>query len=72
MYEKARLIDRFCRGLSGILCVRRPLSSLTDESLAEDSGELGLGLEPFARRSASLTPHEGDPRGRSSGSRRRR
>lgn len=37
----------------------RTLSSLTDESIAEDSGELGLGLEPFARRSASLTPHEG-------------
>lgn len=24
--------------------------SLADEALAEDDGELGLGLEPFARR----------------------
>ena len=37
-------------GLSGILCAR-PVSSLTDEPFAEDDGELGLGLEPFARRS---------------------
>ncbi|MER9071163.1 reverse transcriptase domain-containing protein [Mesorhizobium sp. M0902] len=36
--------------LSGILCAR-PVSSLADEPLAEDNGELGLGLEPFARRS---------------------
>ena len=40
-------------GLSGILCVR-PVSSLVDEPLAEDDGELGLGLEPFARRSFPL------------------
>ncbi|ESZ18759.1 hypothetical protein X734_32860 [Mesorhizobium sp. L2C084A000] len=37
-------------GLSGILCAR-PVSSLADEPFAEDDGELGLGLEPFARRS---------------------
>ncbi len=35
-------------GLSGILCVRR-FSSLTDEPITEDNGELGLGLAPFAR-----------------------
>jgi len=43
----------FPEGLSGILCVR-PVSSLVDEPLAEDDGELGLGLEPFARRSFPL------------------
>ena len=37
-------------GLSGILCAR-PVSSLADEPFAEDDGELGLGLEPLARRS---------------------
>ena len=37
-------------GLSDILC-GRPVSSLADEPLAEDDRELGLGLEPFARRS---------------------
>jgi hypothetical protein len=37
-------------GLSGILCAR-PVSSLADEALAEDDGELCLGLEPLARRS---------------------
>jgi hypothetical protein len=36
-------------GLSGISCAR-PFSSLADEPFAEDDGELGLGLEPFARR----------------------
>ncbi len=41
---------RFARGLSDILC-GRPVSSLADEPLAEDDGELGSGLEPFARRS---------------------
>ncbi len=38
------------QGLSDILC-GRPVSSLADEPLAEDDGELGLGLEPFAWRS---------------------
>jgi transposase InsO family protein len=37
------------RGVSGILC-GRPVSSLRLETLAEDDGELGPGLEPFARR----------------------
>jgi len=37
-------------GLSDILCAR-PVSSLADEPIAEDNGELGPGLEPFARRS---------------------
>ncbi len=37
-------------GLSGILCVR-PVPSLADEPFAEDDGELGPSLEPFARRS---------------------
>lgn len=37
-------------GQSGILCAR-PVSSLADEALAEDDGELWLGLEPLARRS---------------------
>ena len=37
-------------GVSGILCAR-PVSLLNLETLAEDHGELGLGLEPFARRS---------------------
>lgn len=36
-------------GLSDILCAR-PVSSLADEPFAEDDGELGLGLEPLARR----------------------
>ncbi len=48
--ERQDLSTGFCREPSGILCVR-PLSSLTDE----DNGELGLGLEPFARQSVSLT-----------------
>lgn len=52
--EKIRIVLEGLRGedsmgLSGILCVR-PVSSLADEPFAEDDGELGLGLEPFARR----------------------
>ena len=44
------IYNRFIRwGLSGISCVR-PVSSLADGPLAEDDGELGLGLEPLARR----------------------
>jgi len=31
--------------------VRQSATSLADEPFAEDDGELGLGLEPFARRS---------------------
>ena len=37
-------------GLSDILCAR-PVSSLADEALAEDDGELGSGLDPLTRRS---------------------
>ena len=36
-------------GLSDILCMR-PVSSLADEALAEDDGELGFGLEPLSGR----------------------
>jgi hypothetical protein len=36
-------------GVSDILCLR-PVSSLADEPLAEDDGELGSGLSPFSRR----------------------
>ena len=46
---RGRAGDR-AAGLSGILCAR-PVSSLADEPFAEDDGELGLGLEPLARRS---------------------
>jgi hypothetical protein len=45
-----RLVALQAEGLSGILCVR-PVSSLADEALAEDDGELCLGLEPLARGS---------------------
>ena len=34
---------------------RGRFSSLADEPFAEDDGELGLGLEPFARRSFPFT-----------------
>ena len=44
---KALADDRACR----IFCARGLFRSLADEPLAEDDGELRLGLEPFARRS---------------------
>jgi hypothetical protein len=50
LVKRARQRRRFkAVGLSGILCVR-PVSSLANEPFAEDDGELGLGLEPLARR----------------------
>ena len=39
------------KGLSGISVCEAGLSVMrADEALVEDDGELGLGLEPFARR----------------------
>ena len=45
-----KLALQWSRDCQEFLCAR-PVSSLADEPLAEDDGELGLGLEPFARRS---------------------
>jgi len=41
-------------GACQIFCARGRFSSCDDEPVAEDDGELGFGLEPFARRSFPL------------------